>query len=258
MNFDFLKDLLPKSKTTTNLKIELDLIKKEGFFVLKSGTNNLDLLLGGGFRSKKSYIIYGANSTGKTQLCHQLCVEAFKIGLKTIYIDTENTFRPERIKELCSYRGLNEHEVLKSILVASITSNDTLQYKINELESILKKSDVKLIIIDTINNYYRLEQGISYEKSKKQFINILSKLNALTQKYNLISIFTSQVTSKFERDSNIKHIPVGIQYLNHFFHEFIYLLKKNDKNFMHLINSSFLKENKMLYNIAPEGIIDSH
>lgn len=258
MNYDFLKDLLPKSKMATNLKNELDLIKKYDYSILKSGTNNLDLLLGGGFRSKKSYVIYGANSTGKTQLCHQLCVEAFKIGIKTIYIDTESTFRPERIKELCSYRGLNEDEVLKTILVASITSNDTLQYKINEIDSILHKSDVKLIIIDTINNYYRLEQGISYEKSKNQFIKILRKLNSLTEKYDLISIFTSQVSSSFDRDSNIKHIPVGVQYLNHFFSEFIYLLKINDKNLMHLINSSYLKENKLLYNIAPEGIIDGH
>ena len=220
--------------------------------------NNLDLLLRGGFRSKKSYIVYGANSTGKTQLCHQLCIEAFKIGIKTIYIDTENTFRPERIKELCFYRGLNDDQVLKTILVASITSNDTLEFKINELESILKKSDVKLIIVDTINNYYRLEQGISFEKSKRQFIKILSKLNLLIEKYDFILILTSQVTSKFDRDSNIKHVPVGIQYLNHFFNEFIYLLKKNDKNIMHLINSSYLKENKLAYNIAPEGIIDGN
>ena len=129
MSYDFLKDLLPKSIIATNLKFELDHIKTEGYFVLKSGTNNLDLLLGGGFRSKKSYIIYGANSTGKTQLCHQLCIEAFKIGIKTIYIDTENTFRPERIKELCSYSRLNEDEVLKTILVASASLNCRLSIR---------------------------------------------------------------------------------------------------------------------------------
>lgn len=258
MDYDYFKKLLPKPNMIINLKNELDRIKNKNFFTLKSGTNNLNILLEGGFHSKKSYIIYGPNSTGKTQLCHQLCLEAFKIGSKTIYLDTENTFRPERIKELCQIRGLNEIDVLKTILIASISSGNALKYKINELETILKKSNLKLIIIDTINNYYRLEQGISYEKSRKNFIEILAKLNLLTEKYDLISIITSQISPNFNPDSNIKHIPVGIQYLNHFFTEFIYLFKEDAKNFMRLTDSSYLKDIKLPYDIAPEGIIDGY
>ena len=258
MDQEFLKHSFLKSNMVIKLKTELENFKQKIYFTLKSGTNNLDLLLGGGFHSGQSNIIYGTNSTGKTQLCHQLCLEAFKIGIKTIYFDTENTFRPERIKELCLNRGLNHNDVLKSILVASIKSNDVLNYKIRDLTNILNESGGNLLIIDTINNYYRLEQAISFEKSKRLFISILNHLNLLTKRYDLISIYTSQVSPNFNPNSTIKHIPVGIQFLNHFFTEFIYLSKTNETHLMHLVNSSYLPENKLPYAIDSKGIIDAN
>ena len=257
MDKDFLKDSLRKSNMIIDLKSELKKLKQKRDFILGSGTNNLDFLLEGGFHSGRSYIFYGENSTGKTQLCHQICLEAYKIGVKTVYFDSENTFRPERIKELCLNRGLDYNDVLKTILVATIKSNDVLNYKISELDKILKKSDIKLLVIDTINNYYRLEQAVSFEKSKRLFITILNHLNQITKKYDLISIYTSQVTPNFNPNSTIKHIPVGIQYLNHYFSEFIYLSKTNDNLFMHLVNSSHLSENKLPYAINSEGITDA-
>jgi DNA repair protein RadA len=258
MDQDFLKDSLRKSNLLIDLESELKNFKQKSNFILKSGTNNLDLLLGGGFYSGRSYIFFGENSTGKTQLCHQVCLEAFKSGIKTAYFDSENTFRPERIKELCLTRGLNYNDVLKTILVATIRSDDVLNYKISELDNVLKNSEIKLLLIDTINNYYRLEQGISFEKSKKLFINILNHLNLLTKKYGLISIYTSQVSPNFNPNSTIKHVPVGIQYLNHFFSEFIYLSKTSKNLFMHLVNSSHLRENKVAYTINSKGIIDAN
>ena len=122
----------------------------------------------------------------------------------------------------------------------------------------MNESEGNLLIIDTINNYYRLEQAISFEKSKRLFINILNHLNLLTKRYDLISIYTSQVSPNFNPNSPIKHIPVGVQYLNHFFTEFIYLSKTNETHFMHLVNSSYLPENKLPYAIDSKGIIDAN
>ena len=121
----------------------------------------------------------------------------------------------------------------------------------------MNESEIKLLIIDTINNYYRLEQAISFEKSKKLFLNILNQLNLLTKTYDLISIFTSQVSSNFNIDSIIKHNPVGVQFLNHYFTEFIYLSKINENHFMHLVNSSYLHESKLPYSISSKGVIDT-
>ena len=88
--------------------------------VLSSGSNNFDEVLNGGFRSGKAYLIFGANRTGKTQVSHQLCVQAYKHGLNNIMLlDTENTFRPERIKQLCEARELDFDNTLKKIMISS-------------------------------------------------------------------------------------------------------------------------------------------
>ena len=86
-----------------------------------------------------------------------------------------------------------------------------------------------MIIVDSINNYYRLERGdkkISFFKARTTFLRILEKINILTQKYNLITILTAQVTPNFNENAIVKEIPVGMQYLNNYFSEFLYLRYK--------------------------------
>jgi hypothetical protein len=89
------------------------------------------------------------------------------------------------------------------------------------------------------------------------FLNILHKVNELTHKHNLITVVTSQVTSNFTKKGNIRVLPVGNQFLNHFFSEYVYLSKKdNDTNFVQLVNSLTLSEKKLLYKITSKGIQD--
>ena len=140
-------------------------------YVLTSGAKNFDETLGGGFYKGKKYLIFGSNKTGKTQLCHQLCVQAYiqlsrlneksKIMNKqfVFYFDTENTFRPERLKELIKTRNLDYDRMLKCIFVSKIMSNTAFILKLDEVEDILENNDIKMLIIDSINNYYRLERG---------------------------------------------------------------------------------------------------
>ena len=75
--------------------------------------------------------------------------------------------------------------------------------------------------------------------------------------YNLITIVTAQVSSNFVRDSVIRVLPAGNQFLNHFFSEYIYLsFKKEGKSYVHLVNSLKFPEKKLLYQITTEGIQD--
>ncbi|MGB5910332.1 MAG: ATPase domain-containing protein [Promethearchaeia archaeon] len=225
-----------------------------------SGSKHLTEILNGGFYSGKKYLIFGENSTGKTQLCHQLCVEAYKKFSNSIFIDTENTFRPERIKELADTQKLNSTKVLKSILVSKIMSNSMLLLNLKNIKNLIKHKNFKVILIDSINNYYRLEQAdsnISYLKAKTTFIKILEYFNNLTNKYKLITIATAQITPNFVNNSIINHTPVGIQYLSHFFSEFLYLsIKEDSTGHAHLVNSFILPEKKALYKITSEGIQD--
>lgn len=227
-------------------------------FLLPTGSTHFNTILKGGF-NPGMYLIFGANRTGKTQICHQMCLQAYITSSSSIYLDSENTFRPERIKELCTVRGLDEEQTMKSILVAKILSNSTLLLKLNEVDKKLEKSNTNLLIIDSINNHFRADQGainIAHNKLKKTFLNILQKLSDITQKHNIILLATAQISPNFIEKPIIRENPVGLQYLSHFFSEFLYLIRNSDKNYVHLINSNSLPENKFPYIITARGIED--
>ena len=246
--------------------IELDSIirevktNKKEKMPISSGSKYIDNIIGGGFHPGKIYLIFGANKTGKTQLSHQLCVQSYIEGENqkdtkntriVYYFDTENTFRAERIRELASTRGFVSDNILKSILVSKIMSNSALVLVLNKLEEKIKNRIGDVLIIDSINNYYR------YEQEKKPFMKILKKLDDLTKKFGLITIVTAQIAPNFVDKAIIKERPVGNQFLNHFLTEYLYLSSRDkDSNYIHLVNSSFLPEKKVSYKITSAGIED--
>ena len=242
---------------TKKIISKIEKIKLEKFKI-STGSKNIDDVIGGGFHSNKTYIIFGGNKTGKTQLCHQLSVQAYQKSFKLIYLDTENTFRPERISVLARTQELESEKILKNILISKIMSNSAFLLKLNEIEEVIKKNNIKILLIDSINNYYRLElsdKGISFFKAKTRFLKILEKINKLTLKYNLITILTAQVTPNFIENSIIVELPVGLRYLNHYFSEVLYLNRKESgKTYLHLINSHQFPEKKIRYMITNKGI----
>ncbi|MFX0006339.1 MAG: hypothetical protein ACFFA7_02445 [Promethearchaeota archaeon] len=239
--------------------------------ILTTGSKNFDDVLGGGFNSLTKYLIFGANKTGKTQLCHQLCVQAYIQFSKIFedqkqrrqfiyYFDTENTFRPERIKELLLNSDIEYKELLKKIIVSKIMSNSALLLSLKEFEKFIKLNPITILIIDTINNHYNSElanKGISPYNTRKTFIKILDKINQFTKDYNLITIATAQVISNLNRESSIRALPSGSQLLNQYFSEYLYLdYKEQDKRYVQLVNSLRLPEKRLLYKITSSGIQD--
>jgi len=238
---------------------EIERIKREKI-IISTGSDNFNKVIGGGFFSGKGYVIFGANRTGKTQICHQLSVQALENSFKVVYLDTENTFRPERVRELSESNKYNSEKTLKNIYVSKIMSNNALLLKLNELDSIIKSNNVKLLIIDSINNFFRIERidkQISFLKTKTTYLKILEKISNLTQRFQLITILTAQVAPNFIEEAVIKEFPVGNQYLNHYFSEVLYLsYKEKDMIYIHLVNSHFLPEKKVIYTITKRGIED--
>ncbi len=77
--------------------------RRKDMVYLSTGSKALDTLLAGGLETGSITEIFGEFRTGKTQLCHTLCVTAQMpidqgggAGM-AMYIDTEGTFRPERL-----------------------------------------------------------------------------------------------------------------------------------------------------------------
>ena len=88
------------------------------------GSRDLDELLGGGIETGSMTEIFGEFRTGKTQLCHTLCVTS-QMPMdqggaegKVIYVDTEGTFRPAKLVAIAERFGLNSEHVLDNVICA--------------------------------------------------------------------------------------------------------------------------------------------
>lgn len=89
------------------------LLQRQDLITLTTGSKELDKLLEGGIETGSLTEVFGEFRTGKTQLCHTLCV-ACQLPLdagggegKAMYIDTEGTFRPHRLTAIAERFGLN-------------------------------------------------------------------------------------------------------------------------------------------------------
>ena len=139
-----------------------DLLKRrEKVQKLKTGSNALDSLLGGGFETGAIVECFGEFGSGKTQIGHTLAVRAQTIepNAVTVYIDTENTFRPERIIQLAKGANLEPEQVLKNIKVARAYNSDHQMLLAEKVEDLIKKQglNVKLVVIDSLTAHFRAE-----------------------------------------------------------------------------------------------------
>ncbi len=130
---------------------------------LTSGSAALDELLGGGFETQAIVEVYGEFGSGKTQIGHQLAVntllplEQGGFDGEVFYIDTEDTFRPERIAQMAEGVGLDPILVLDRIHVARAYNSAHQMLLVDEIKRASKNIDVKLIIVDSLTSHFRAE-----------------------------------------------------------------------------------------------------
>ena len=125
---------------------------------LSTGSKNLDDLLGAGLETGAITQFYGASNTGKTHLCHLLCV-VLPSPYQAIYIDTEGGFREERIESIATARGLDHTNILPNIQVLQPKDSKQQESHIEDACSVIKSSNskVKLLIVDSMMFHYIAE-----------------------------------------------------------------------------------------------------
>src|SRR3989338_1816330 len=148
--------------------------KRELVLKLSTGSKSFDALMGGGFETGAITECFGEYGSGKTQIGHILAVNVKKQfpGSVAVYIDTENTFRPERIEQLAKGVGLDPIEVLKNIKVARAYNSDHQALLGEKVEDLIKKKglDVRLVVIDSLTAHFRAEfigRGTLAERQQK-------------------------------------------------------------------------------------------
>ncbi|MFA5020317.1 MAG: DNA repair and recombination protein RadA [Candidatus Pacearchaeota archaeon] len=177
--------------------------KREDINHITTGSKNIDNLLGGrGIESKAITEVFGAFGSGKTQLALSLAVNAQLpkenggANGKSVYIDTEGTFRPERIKQFATGIGANPEKVLKNIFVARAFNSDHQILLIDKINEMIKKGEpIKLLIVDSLTAHFRAEYtGRGQLADRQQRLNrYLHDLMKLAEQRNIAVLVTNQV-----------------------------------------------------------------
>ena len=170
-----------------------------------TGSQNFDDLLNGGFESQAITELAGEFGSGKSQVCHTLCVAASQLIENSrhddpgniIFIDSENTFRADRIHQIAEQRGLDPLPILEKIFHCKVYSSEHLESVINDLDKSIEQYNAKLVIIDSIISLHRAEfsgRGTLAERQQR-LGKMLNKLRRYADIYNVAVVITNQVVS---------------------------------------------------------------
>ncbi len=232
---------------------------------ITTGSKVLDALIGGGIETQAITEAYGAFGSGKSQIAHQLAVnvqlEKERGGLegKVIFIDTEQTFRPERIKQMATGAGLDPDKVLENIFVARAYNSDHQMVLVEKAEEIARKENVKLIIVDSVTGAFRSEYtGRGTLANRQQKLNRhLSALQKLADINNLAIFITNQVMSNPAILFGDPTSPIGGNIIGHGSTFRLYLRKsKADKRIVKLVDAPSLPDGEGIFRVTTEGIVD--
>jgi DNA repair protein RadA len=243
---------------------------------LSFGTKAFDELLGGGIETQAITEFYGEFGSGKTQVGHQMAVnvqlpvEEKGLGGSVIIIDTENTFRPERITQMV--KGLSARmgteydpeEILKNIHVAKAYNSNHQILLVDtamDLANKLKDTDkpVRLIIVDSLTAHFRAEyvgRGTLADRQQKlnKHMHDLMKFGNL---YNAAILVTNQVMSKPDAFFGDPTKPIGGHIVGHTATFRLYLRKsKGEKRIARLVDSPNLPEGEAIFSVTMEGLKD--
>jgi len=239
--------------------------KRQNVQYISTGCKALDDLLGGGIETQAVTEFVGEFGAGKTQLCHQLCVmvqlpyDKGGLNAKAVYIDTEGTFRPERIIQIASYRGLDPKQALKNIIYARAYSSDHQMLLVDELKDLVPKENIKLIVVDSLISHFRAEYpGRENLAVRQQKLNRhVHQLIKLADVYNLAVVVTNQVLANPEAFFGDSTRPAGGHVVAHGCTYRIWLRKSKDgRRIAKIFDSPKHPESEAVFIITEEGIVD--
>lgn len=232
---------------------------------LTTCSHELDQLVGGGVESQAITELYGKFASGKTQLTHQLSVtvqlprDQGGLDGKALYIDTEGTFRPERIIQMAKGLNLDEKKVLKNIKVGKAYNSDHQMLLAEKAEKIIDAENIKLMVVDSLMAHFRSEYvGRGTLADRQQKLNRhLSVLQKIADQHNLPVVVTNQVMAQPGLLFGDPTAPVGGHILGHRSTFRIYLRKgKDQKRVAKLVDSPHLPDAECIFSISEEGVRD--
>ncbi|XP_066291562.1 meiotic recombination protein DMC1/LIM15 homolog [Branchiostoma lanceolatum] len=245
--------------------------RRKTVFKIQTGSSELDKLLGNGIESMAITEVFGEFRTGKTQLSHTLCVSCQLpgpggyAGGKVVFIDTENTFRPDRLKPIADRFNLDHEAMLDNVLYARAY---TSEHQMELLDYVAAKFHeepgvFKLLIVDSIMALFRVDFSGRGELADRQqkLAQMLSRLQKISEEYNVAVFVTNQMTAdpgatmSFQADPKK---PIGGNILAHASTTRISLRKGRGENrIAKIYDSPDMPESEATFAISNGGICDA-
>lgn len=236
---------------------------------LTTGSRELDSILGGGIETGSITELFGEFRTGKTQLCHTLCVTC-QLSIdrgggegRVLYIDTEGTFRPERIVAIAERFNLNQQDVLDNVAFARAYNTDHQMELLNQACAMMAESRYAVLIVDSATALYRTDYTGRGELAPRQqhMARFLRKLQRLADEFGIAVVITNQVIAQVDGSScylSDPKKPMGGNVIAHASQTRLYLRKgKGNNRICRIYDSPNLPSSECVFSISEAGIGDS-
>jgi DNA repair protein RadA len=260
-------DIIRLARTDIQLPfIRADELLKQRQNVLRltTGSKILDDLVGGGLETQTITEFYGEYGSGKSQVCHQLCVNVQLpphkggLGAGALYVDTENTFRTERLVSMAQHYGLDPEQVARNVIVADAYTSDHQIFLLENADEIVKENNIRLIIVDSLTSHFRSEYvGRETLALRQQKLNKhMHKLIRLARAFNAVAVVTNQVMSKPDVFFGDAVHPIGGHIVGHTSHTRVYLRKasRGPIRIARLVSSPYLPDGEGIFKITENGL----
>jgi len=240
--------------------------KRKSMRRISTGSQNLDDLLGGGIETGAVIELFGEYRTGKTQLAHQLCVnvqlkqEDGGLDGAALYIDTEGTFRPERIIQMAEAKDMDYNKALQKIVVGRAYNSDHQILLIKEASKIIEEKNIKLVIVDSLIGHFRSEYvGRGTLANRQQILNThIHDLLRISEMYDDMAVLvTNQVSAKPDVFYGNPLRATGGNIVAHGATIRIFLRKgKGEQRVAKIVDAPNLPEEDAIFSITEDGIRD--
>ena len=243
--------------------------KRSEIVKITTGSKELDKLLGGGLETGSVTEIFGEFRTGKTQICHnlavtcQLQIEQGGGAGKCLYIDTEGTFRPERLLAVADRFGLDGDQVLDNVAYARAYNSDHQSALLLQASAMMAESRYALLIVDSATALYRTDFSGRGELGARQMHlgRFLRTLLRLSDEFGVAVVITNQVVAQVDGASAMFNAdpkkPIGGNIMAHASTTRLYLRKGRAENrICKIYDSPCLPESEAIFSINENGIGD--
>lgn len=235
---------------------------------LTTGSKDLDVLLGGGIETGSITELFGEFRTGKTQLCHTLSVSC-QLPMsdggaegKALYIDSEGTFRPERLKAIAARFGLDPDEALENVSYARAFNSDHQMALLQQASALMAESRYAILIVDSATALYRTDYtGRGELASRQQHMGqFLRYLQRIADEFGCAILITNQVVAQVDGGAMFAvdpKKPIGGNIIAHASQTRLSLRKGRGENrICKIYDSPSLPEGEATFAISEGGICD--